>query len=148
MQGLLEGKVAVITGAGSGVGRAAVKLWTEHGAKVIAVDIDLPSGDRREQVIQEVYRRYGPHGAAMTATVHTYRGRGIARINGPALRRRRGGAWSAGREQGQEENRSTAHGRVSYRSNIRRTSSGIAPVSSQRSNDIGTKPAAVNSRRN
>lgn len=43
MQGLLEGKVAVITGAGSGVGRAAVKLWTEHGAKVIATDIDLPS---------------------------------------------------------------------------------------------------------
>jgi NAD(P)-dependent dehydrogenase (short-subunit alcohol dehydrogenase family) len=42
MQGLLEGKVAVITGAGSGVGRAAVKLWCEHGAKVIAVDIDLP----------------------------------------------------------------------------------------------------------
>lgn len=43
MQGLLEGKVAVITGAGSGVGRAAVKLWTEHGAKVIATDVDLPS---------------------------------------------------------------------------------------------------------
>ena len=41
MQGMLEGKVAVITGAGSGVGRAAVKLWTEHGAKVIATDIDL-----------------------------------------------------------------------------------------------------------
>lgn len=45
MQGLLEGKVAVITGAGSGVGRAAVKLWTEHGAKVIAADIDLPSAE-------------------------------------------------------------------------------------------------------
>lgn len=45
MQGLLEGKVAVITGAGSGVGRAAVKLWTEHGAKVIAVDINLPNAE-------------------------------------------------------------------------------------------------------
>jgi len=45
MPGLLEGKVAVITGAGSGVGRAAVKLWTEHGAKVIAADIDLPSAE-------------------------------------------------------------------------------------------------------
>ena len=43
MQGLLEGKVAVITGAGSGVGRAAVKLWAEHGAKIIAADINLPS---------------------------------------------------------------------------------------------------------
>ena len=45
MQGLLEGKVAVITGAGSGVGRAAVKLWTEHGAKVIAADINLTSAE-------------------------------------------------------------------------------------------------------
>ena len=45
MQGLLEGKIAVITGAGSGVGRAAVKLWTVHGAKVIAADIDLPSAE-------------------------------------------------------------------------------------------------------
>jgi len=45
MLGLLEGKVAVITGAGSGVGRAAVKLWTEHGARVIAADIDLPSAE-------------------------------------------------------------------------------------------------------
>ncbi len=45
MQGLLEGKVAVVTGAGSGVGRAAVKLWTEHGARVIAADIDLPSAE-------------------------------------------------------------------------------------------------------
>ncbi len=43
--GLLQGKVAVITGAGSGVGRAAVKLWTEHGAKVIAADINLPHAE-------------------------------------------------------------------------------------------------------
>ncbi|MET0269429.1 MAG: glucose 1-dehydrogenase [Sphingomonas sp.] len=40
MQGLLEGKVAVITGAGSGVGRAATTLFAQHGAKVIAADID------------------------------------------------------------------------------------------------------------
>lgn len=45
MQGMLENKVAVITGAGSGVGRAAVKLWTEHGARVIAADIDLASAE-------------------------------------------------------------------------------------------------------
>ena len=43
------------------------------------IDIDLPSGDRREQVIQEVYRRYGRNGAAMTANVITYRGRSAAR---------------------------------------------------------------------
>lgn len=45
MQGLLEGKVAVITGAGSGVGRAAVNLWAEHGAKVIAADINLDTAE-------------------------------------------------------------------------------------------------------
>ncbi len=45
MHGLLEGKVAVITGAGSGVGRAAVKVWTDNGARVIAADIDLASAE-------------------------------------------------------------------------------------------------------
>ena len=43
------------------------------------IDLDLPSGDRREQVIQEVYRRYGRRGAAMTANVITYRGRSTIR---------------------------------------------------------------------
>ena len=40
MQGLLEGKVAIITGAGSGVGRAAVKIFAQHGAKVVAADLN------------------------------------------------------------------------------------------------------------
>ncbi len=43
------------------------------------IDLDLPSGARREEVIQEIYRRYGRHGAAMTANVITYRGRSAAR---------------------------------------------------------------------
>ncbi|HEY2802251.1 MAG TPA: error-prone DNA polymerase [Chthoniobacterales bacterium] len=49
------------------------------------IDLDLPSGDRRESVIQEVYRRYGKHGAAMTANVITYRGKSAAREIGKAL---------------------------------------------------------------
>jgi error-prone DNA polymerase len=49
------------------------------------IDLDLPSGDRRERVIQEVYRRYSRHGAAMTANVITYRGRSAAREIGKAL---------------------------------------------------------------
>jgi error-prone DNA polymerase len=49
------------------------------------IDLDLPSGDRRENVIQEIYRRYGKHGAAMTANVITYRGRSAAREIGKAL---------------------------------------------------------------
>lgn len=49
------------------------------------IDLDLPSGSRRERVIQEVYRRYGPHGAAMTANVITFRGRSAARELGKVL---------------------------------------------------------------
>ena len=49
------------------------------------IDLDLPSGDRREQVIQHVYQKYGPLGAAMTANVITYRSRSAAREVGKAL---------------------------------------------------------------
>jgi error-prone DNA polymerase len=49
------------------------------------IDLDLPSGERREKVIQEVFRRYGRHGAAMTANVITYRGRSAMREIGKAL---------------------------------------------------------------
>src|SRR5438270_5146367 len=49
------------------------------------IDLDLPSGDRREEVIQYVYRRYGERGAAMTATVISYRTRSAVREAGKAL---------------------------------------------------------------
>src|SRR5512146_986593 len=49
------------------------------------IDLDLPSGDERESVIQHVYTRYGKLGAAMTANVITYRGRSAAREVGKAL---------------------------------------------------------------
>jgi error-prone DNA polymerase len=43
------------------------------------IDLDLPSGGQRERVIQHVYQRYGPYGAAMTANVITYRDRSATR---------------------------------------------------------------------
>jgi error-prone DNA polymerase len=49
------------------------------------IDLDLPSGEQRERVIQHVYRRYGERGAAMTANVITYRGRSAAREVGKVL---------------------------------------------------------------
>ena len=49
------------------------------------IDLDLPSGDQREKVIQHVYQRYGQRGAAMTANVCTYRGRSAAREMGKVL---------------------------------------------------------------
>ena len=54
------------------------------------LDLDLPSGERRERVIQEVYRRYGERGAAMTANVITYRDRSAMREIGKALNLPRG----------------------------------------------------------
>ncbi len=41
----LEGKKAFITGAGSGIGRAAAQLFAEHGASVAVAEIDRASGE-------------------------------------------------------------------------------------------------------
>jgi error-prone DNA polymerase len=49
------------------------------------IDLDLPSGNERESVIQYLYERYGQLGAAMTANVISYRGRSTAREVGKAL---------------------------------------------------------------
>ena len=49
------------------------------------IDLDLPSGDEREKVIQYLYKRYGERGAAMTANVITYRSRMASREVGKAL---------------------------------------------------------------
>ena len=49
------------------------------------IDLDLPSGDQRERVIQYLYQRYGERGAAMTANVITYRSRMAGREMGKAL---------------------------------------------------------------
>ncbi|RYD85293.1 MAG: DNA polymerase III subunit alpha [Verrucomicrobiaceae bacterium] len=43
------------------------------------IDIDFPSGDQRERVIQYVFQKYGARGAAMTANVITYRGKSAFR---------------------------------------------------------------------
>jgi error-prone DNA polymerase len=49
------------------------------------IDLDLPSGDAREQVIQHVYAKYGARGAAMTANVISYRPRLAVRTAARAL---------------------------------------------------------------
>ena len=36
----LAGKLAVITAAGSGMGKAGVELFLREGAKVVAIDVD------------------------------------------------------------------------------------------------------------
>jgi dihydroanticapsin dehydrogenase len=80
MKGLLDHKVVVITGAGSNVGRAAERLFLEHGAKVVLVDrdptrmagsaedpaerrlaitADLTRADDCERMVSETLARFG-----------------------------------------------------------------------------------------
>ena len=49
------------------------------------IDLDLPSGERREEVIQYVYDKYGARGCAMTANCITYRPRLAVREMGKVL---------------------------------------------------------------
>ena len=49
--GLLDGKVAIITGAGRGIGAAAAKLFASQGASVIVSDLDKAPAD---EVVKEI----------------------------------------------------------------------------------------------
>jgi error-prone DNA polymerase len=49
------------------------------------IDIDFPSGDQREKVIQYVFEKYGRAGSAMTANVITYRIKMAVREMGKVL---------------------------------------------------------------
>src|SRR6266571_7131919 len=68
-----------------GMGLLFERFLSEERGEWPDIDLDLPSGDDRERVIQYVYERYGKRGAAMTANVITYRGRSAARDVGKVL---------------------------------------------------------------
>jgi NAD(P)-dependent dehydrogenase (short-subunit alcohol dehydrogenase family) len=61
----LENKVALITGAGSGLGRRSAQMFSAEGARVAIVDID---GDRAEQTAKLVHEA-GGDAIAITADV-------------------------------------------------------------------------------
>ncbi len=57
----LDGKVAVITGAGSGMARATAKVFVREGAKVLVADINL---EQAEKVVAEIEGDGHPGSAA------------------------------------------------------------------------------------
>jgi NAD(P)-dependent dehydrogenase (short-subunit alcohol dehydrogenase family) len=59
--GWLDGKVAVITGAASGIGRRTAEVFAEDGAMVVLADLDEERGRRRAEAL-------GPRGASSAPT--------------------------------------------------------------------------------
>ncbi len=51
MAGLLDGKSAIVTGAGSGVGRVSAQRFAQEGAKVVAADINV---DNAKETVRDI----------------------------------------------------------------------------------------------
>ena len=53
MKGEFEGKVAIVTGAAMGIGRASAKAFARRGAKVVVADVEVRGGEETVRLIKE-----------------------------------------------------------------------------------------------
>ncbi len=61
--GVLDERVAIVTGSGRGIGRATAELLAEHGARVVVNDLD---GDAAAQTAQEIAGETAVHAGDLT----------------------------------------------------------------------------------
>src|SRR2546423_14957032 len=54
MAGILDGKVALITGAGSGIGQATSRIFAREGAKLVRADVVEEGGNRTLKMVQDL----------------------------------------------------------------------------------------------
>lgn len=54
MAGILEGKVALITGAGSGIGQATSRIFARESAKLVLADVMEEGGNRTLKMVQDL----------------------------------------------------------------------------------------------
>ena len=53
MAGQLEGKVSLITGGGSGIGKASALAFAREGSKVVVADVNVDGGEQTVRLIQD-----------------------------------------------------------------------------------------------
>ncbi|ALX49481.1 SDR family NAD(P)-dependent oxidoreductase [Lentibacillus amyloliquefaciens] len=53
MSKLMEGKIGIVTAAGSGIGRASAVAFAEEGAKVVVSDVSEETGEETVRLINE-----------------------------------------------------------------------------------------------
>ncbi len=53
MKELLKDKIALVTGGGSGIGRAAALHFAKEGSKVVVVDMSVEGGEETVEMIKQ-----------------------------------------------------------------------------------------------